>query len=175
VGQALLVPELDPTQVQDSVLHRHRDLLAPAGEYPLMKGGHDAQRQVDPGAGIADLGSGHQRRAVVEAGRRGGATRTLRGVLVHLAVLVGTGPEPLDRRRDEARIQRLKAFPGEAHAVQDTGAEILHQDVAAFDELLEHLLPRGVLGVEDDRALVVVQHGEVEAVDRRECPGAERG
>ena len=86
--QALLVPQLDPAEVEHAVLHRREHALAAAGLLALEQRGDDAEREVQPGAGVADLGAGHERRAVVEAGGRGAAAGALRDVLVDLAVLV---------------------------------------------------------------------------------------
>jgi hypothetical protein len=83
---------------------------------------------------------------------------------VHLAVFVGAGTEALDGGDDHARIQLLDAFPGKAHAVQCPGREILHQHVAIADQGFQHFLAGRVLGIERDRALVMVQHREVQAV-----------
>jgi hypothetical protein len=94
----------------------------------------------------------------------------LRDVLVDLAILVRTGAEALDRCDDHARIELLDALPGEAHAVERAGREVLDQHVAMPDQRLEHRLALRMLRIEGDRALVVVQHREVEAVHVRQIP-----
>ena len=71
VGEALLVAQLDAAEVQHAVLHRRQHALAAAGALALVERAHDAQRQVQAGAGVADLRAGHQRQAVMEAGGRG--------------------------------------------------------------------------------------------------------
>ena len=119
---------------------------------------------MQPGAGIADLGAGDERRPVAEAGGRGGAAGALGDVLVDLAVLVGTGAEALHRGHDHARIGLVDVLPGEPHAVERAGREILHQHVAMLDQPVEDFLALGMLGVDGDRALVAVEHGEIEAV-----------
>jgi hypothetical protein len=86
--EALLVAQLHAAQVQHAVLHRGEHLLAAAGRLALVERRDDAEREVQPGARVADLRAGDQRRAVVEAGRRRGAAGALRDVLVDLAVLV---------------------------------------------------------------------------------------
>src|SRR3546814_103416 len=116
-------------------------------------------------AGIADLRAGDQRRAVAEAGGRGGAAGALGDVLVDLAVLIGAGAEALDRGIDHARVDLVHLLPAEAHAVERAGGEVLDQHVAGLDQLAQHFLALLALGVERDGALVVVEHGEVEAVD----------
>src|SRR5216683_2220334 len=165
MGQALLVAQFDAAEVEHAVLHGRKHLLAAPGGVALVERGDDAEGEMETGAGIADLRAGDQRRAVVEAGGRGGATGALGDVLVDLAILVGTGTEALDRSNNHARVQFLDALPGEAHAIEHAGGEILHQHVAMLDQRLEHLFALGGLGVEGDRALVVVEHGEIEAVD----------
>ena len=120
------------------------------------------------GAAVADLGTGDHGRAVVEAGGRGGAARALGDVLVHLAVLERPGAEALDRRDDHRGVQFLDAFPGEAHAIEHAGGEVFDHYVAGLDQRLQHLLALGRLGVEGDGPLVVVQHGEIQAVGVRQ-------
>src|SRR5437870_8615255 len=115
-------------------------------------------------AAIADLRAGDQRWTVVEAGRRRRTAGALRNVLVDLAVLVGARTEALDRGDDHARVELLDAFPGKSHAVEHARGEVLDQDVAMFNQRLEHLFSFRMFGIERDRALVGVQHSEVETV-----------
>ncbi len=119
---------------------------------------------MQPGAGIADLRAGDERRAIAEAGGRGRAAGALRHVLVDLAVLVGTGAEALHRGHDHARIELVDMLEGEPHAVERAGREILDQHVAQLDQPVEDFLALGMLAVDGDRALIAVEHGEVEAV-----------
>ena len=119
------------------------------------------------GAAVADLRAGDERQAVAEAGGGGGAAGALGDVLIDLAVLVGAGAKALDRGHDHLRIDAVDLFPGKAHAVEHAGAEVLHQHVAGLDQRGEDFLALGVLGVERDRTLVVVQHGEIQAVHVR--------
>ncbi len=118
-----------------------------------------------PVPGVADLRAGHQGRTVVEAGRRCCSARALRDIFIDLAVLVGTRAEALDRRDDHARIELLDALPRESHPVERAGREILDQHVAFLHQRLEDFLALRILGVDGDRALVVVEHREIEAVD----------
>src|SRR5207237_2931924 len=62
------------------------------------------------------------------------------------------------------RVQLLEALPGEALAIEHAGAEILDDDVAAPNQLLDHRLAFGRLQIDGDAALVRVQHREIEAV-----------
>ena len=119
---------------------------------------------MQPGAGIADLRAGDERRPLAEAGGGGGAAGALGDVLVDLAVLVGAGAEALDRGHDHARVELVDVLPGEPHAVERAGREVLHQHVAMLDQALDDLLALGMLGIDRDRALVAVEHREIEAV-----------
>src|SRR5687768_15758917 len=116
---------------------------------------------------VADLRAGDQRRAVIEAGRRRSAASTLRDVLVDLAVFVGPGAETLDRRDNHARIEFVDMLPGQTHAVQRAWAEILHQHVAFLDQRFENLLSLRIPGIDRDRALIPVEHREIQAVYAR--------
>src|SRR5207302_3012298 len=71
--EALLVAQLDPAQVEDAVLHRHRNLLAPAGLLPIEQRGQDADREMHAGVAVAERRGADGRRAIPEPGRRGGA------------------------------------------------------------------------------------------------------
>ncbi len=117
-----------------------------------------------PGAAVADLRAGDERRAVAEAGGRSGAAGALRHVLVDLAVLVRAGAKALHRGDDHARVELVDVLPGQSHAVERAGREILHQHVAFLDQPVEDFLALGMLGVDRDRALRAVEHGEIEAV-----------
>ena len=153
VVEALLVAELNAREVEHAVLHGGEHALTAAGAHALIKRGHDAEREMQPGAAIADLRAGDERRAVAEAGRRGRAAGALRHVLVDLAVLVGTGAETLHRGHDHARIELVDVLPGQPHAVERAGGEILHQHVAFLDQPVEDFLALGMLGIDGDRAL----------------------
>src|SRR6185295_467692 len=75
--------------------------------------------------------------------------------------------EALDRAHHDLRIDLVDLLPGEAEAIEHAGAEILHDDVALLQQIDEHLLAFGALHVHGDRALVAVEHREVEAVGLR--------
>ncbi len=97
------------------------------------------------GAAIADLRAGDERRAFAEAGGRGRAAGALRDVLVDLAVLVRAGAEALHRGDDHARVELVDVLPGQPHAVERAGREVLHQHVALLDQPIEDLAALGVL------------------------------
>ena len=164
VSQTLLIAQLDAREIEHAVLHGAQHALATAGADALIERADDAEREVHPGAAVADLRAGDERRAVAEAGRGGGAARALGDVLVDLAILVGAGAEALDRGHDHARIGLVDVLPGQPHAVERAGREILHQHVAVLDQPIKDFLALGMLGVDGDRALAAVEHGEIEAV-----------
>jgi len=83
-------------------------------------------------------------------------------------VFVGAGAEALDRGDDHARIEFLDTLPAEAHPVERAGREILDQHIALPDQRFQHFLAGRPLGVERHRALVMVEHGEIEAVHARD-------
>ena len=116
------------------------------------------------GAAVADLRAGDQRRTFAETRGRSRAAGALRDVLIDLAVFVGTGAEALHRRDDHARVELVDVLPGQTHAVERARREILDQHVALLDQLIEHALALRMLGVDGDRALVVVEHREVERI-----------
>src|SRR5712672_2129437 len=162
--EALLVAQLDARQVEHAVLHGGEHLLAAPGAQALVERAHDAEGEMQTGAGVADLRAGDQRRALAEAGRRGRTAGALRHVLVDLAFLIGSRAEALDGGDDHARIELVDVLPGQPHAVERAGREILHQHVALLDQPIEDLPAFRMLGIDGDRALVAVEHGEVEAV-----------
>src|SRR3954468_3304615 len=111
VLEPLLVAQLDPAQVEHRVLHRALDPLAAAGLLALVERGEHAGHQVDAGAGVADLGAGHQRDAVDLAGGRRRAAGALGDVLVDLAVRIRARAEALDRGVDHPRVDLLDPLP----------------------------------------------------------------
>jgi hypothetical protein len=119
------------------------------------------------GSAVADLRTGDERRAVVEAGRRCCATGALRDVLVDLAVFVWAGAESLDRRHDHARVELIHPLPREPHAVERARGEVLHEHIAFLHERFEDGFPFRVLAVDGDRALVAIEHREVQTVHAR--------
>ena len=44
------------------------------------------------------------------------------------------------------------------------GAKVLHQHVASLDEFFQYLFADRIFGVEFDRPLVVIEHGEIERI-----------
>src|SRR5262245_37861836 len=107
VAESLLVAHLDAAEVEHAVLHRGRDALTLAGPGALVERGEDADRQMQPGAGVADLCAGDKRQAVAEAGGGGGAAGALGDVLIDLAILVRTGAKALDRGDDHLLVEAV--------------------------------------------------------------------
>jgi hypothetical protein len=164
VREPLLVAHLHARQVEHAVLHGAGDALALARHGAVVERRDDAERQVQAGAGIADLRAGDERGSLAEAGGGGGAARALGHVLVHLAIFVGAGAEALDRGIDHARVELMDALPGEPHAIERARSEVLHQHIARFHQPLEDLHSLLVLAIDGDGALVVVQHREIERI-----------
>ena len=161
---ALLVAQFHAREVEHAVLHGAEHLLAAAGAVALIKRRHDAEREMQAGAAVADLRAGDQRRTFAETGGRSRAARALGDVLIDLAVLVGAGAEALDRGDDHARVVLVDVVPGQAHAVERAGGEVLDQHVAGLDQPVEDIHALGMLGIDGDRPLAAVEHGEIEAV-----------
>jgi hypothetical protein len=88
----------------------------------------------------------------------------LRDVFIDLAVFVRARAEALDRSNNHARIKLVDALPGESHAVERAWREILHQYVAFLHQRFQHTHALRVFGVDGNRTLVVVEHGEIERV-----------
>src|SRR5215475_7753522 len=130
MGETLLVAQLDAAEVQNAVLHGSRHALALAGPGSLVECADDPERKVEPGPAVADLRAGDEGDAVTEAGGGRRAAGALRDILIDLAVFVRSRPEPFDRGHDHLRVDAMDLLPGKAHAVEHTGAEILHQHVA---------------------------------------------
>src|SRR3954465_5133252 len=84
--EALLVAQLHAAEVEDAAAHRDLHALAAPRVGPLVQGGADGAEQVDRVAGVADLRTGHDGRAVLEAGGAHRAPGRLRDVLVRLGL-----------------------------------------------------------------------------------------
>jgi hypothetical protein len=61
----------------------------------------------------------------------------------------------------------LNLLPGKSHTVDGTRSKVFDHHVTMLDELGKDLFALGILGVQREAALVVVQHCEVEAVHIR--------
>ena len=117
------------------------------------------------GVGVAEGGGADRGRAIPESGGRRCAARTLRDVFVDLQVVVMMAiAEALDGSDDQLRIEFLDALPGKAHPIECARAEVLDQHIGPLDQLFQHLLTLGLLGVQRERLLVAVEHREVQGV-----------
>src|SRR5205085_6005191 len=126
-------------EIEHAVLHGAKDALAASGANTLIKRADDPKGKMQPGAAVADLRAGDQRRTLAEAGSGRRAAGALRDVLVHLAILVRAGAKALDRGDDHARVELMDMLPGESHTVERARSEILHQHVAILDQLFDDL------------------------------------
>ena len=61
----------------------------------------------------------------------------------------------------------MHALPGQAHAVERAGRKILNQHIAVLHQTFEDLHSFFIFGIDGDRALVAVQHREIETVRTR--------
>src|SRR5579863_1779625 len=164
VLEALLIAQFYAGKIKYAVLHGAEHLLATAGAGSLEERRYDTERQMQSGAGIADLSAGDERRPLPEAGGRGRTARALGDVLVHFTVLVRPRTEALDRRHDHTRVELMDMLERQTHAVERAGSEVLNEHIASLHQPVEHLLAFGIFGIDGDRAFAAVEHGEVEAV-----------
>ena len=133
-----------------------------------MKRRQKADGQVKAGAGIADLRAGDKRCAIGNTGGAHRAAHRLRHVFIGLEFRVRAGrTEAFDRADHDLRIDLVNFFPGETQPLQHAGAEVLHHDVALLQQVDKHFLALRRLHVDRDRALVAVQHREIQAVRAR--------
>src|SRR4029077_19988570 len=96
VLEALLVAQLDATEIEHAVLHGGEHALTASGAVALIERRPNTEPKMHPGPGIADLRTGHQRRTFAEPGRGRRTAGTLRDVLVDLAVLIRPRAKALD-------------------------------------------------------------------------------
>src|SRR5581483_11561402 len=164
VREALLVAQLDAAEIEHAVLHGGEHLLTASGALALIERADDPERKMEAGARVADLRAGDELRPLAETRRRGGAAGALRDVLIDLAVLVWAGAEALHRGDDHARVQLMDVVPSEPHAIERAGCKVLDEHITGLDQRVEDALALRMLAVDGDRALVVVEHREVERV-----------
>ena len=166
--QPLVVAELDAAEVHDAVHHRHFHILALASALGLAQRREQTDREMQAGARVADLRARDERRAIGYAGGAHRAAHRLRHVLVRLEIGVRSArAEALDGAHHDLRIDLVDLLPREPEAVEHAGAEVLHDDVALLQQVDEDLLALRRLHVDGDRALVAVEHREVERVGVR--------
>jgi hypothetical protein len=133
-----------------------------------MQRGEQPDGEMQASARVADLCAGDERRTVRHAGGAHRAAHRLRHVLVSLEV--GVWParaEALDRAHHDLGVDLVDLLPGEAEPLEHARAEVLHHDVRLLQQVDEHLLALVGLHVDRDRALVAVEHREIQAVGVR--------
>jgi len=147
--EPLLVAELDAAEIQHRFLHGHEHPLALTCLLTLHEGGEDADQEVHAGVAVAERGAGDRRRAVPETRRRGVAAGALRHVFVRLDVGEGRAiGEAFDDAEDQARVELMDMFPGEALAVERARRHVFDHHIGAADQLLQDRLAFGRLGVD---------------------------
>ena len=139
--------------------------LAMACAAGLVQRSEKPDGEMEARSRVADLGTGHERRPVGDSGGAHRPAHRLRDVLVGLEVGVRAGrAKALDRAHDDLRIDLVDFFPREAEPLQHARSKVLHHDVALLQQVDEYLLALGALHIDGNRALVAVEHREVERV-----------
>src|SRR6516225_9289516 len=106
--------------IDDTVLHRTADQLALAGELALIESGEDADRSMQPSAGVADCRAGLDRAAVGLASDRHGTPGCLRDHVESEVIPVGAVvAEALDRDIDDAGVDFAHHIVAEAEPFDD--------------------------------------------------------
>src|SRR3954454_21622052 len=95
--EALLVAQLDARQIEHAVLHCAQHLFPAPSADALIERRHDAEREMQAGAAVADLRAGDERRTLAQCGGRCRPAGALRDVLVDLAILVRSRTKTLHR------------------------------------------------------------------------------
>src|ERR1700730_2391766 len=152
--------------IDDAVLHRALDPLALAGELALIERPKDADRSVQPGAGVADRRTWLDRAAVGLAGDRHGTPGRLRNHVKGEVVLVGAViAKALDRDIDDAGVDFADDVVAKAEPFDDAGGEILGQDIGLFDQPAQNGAPLVGLQIGGDALLIRVEQHEVLGID----------
>ena len=160
-----MIAPFHAAQVHHAVHHGDFHVLALAGAIALVQRGKQSDREMQAGSRVADLRARDIRRTFGNARGAHRAAHGLRDVLIRLEVGIGAGgAEALDGTHHHARIDFVDLLPRESEPVEHAGPEILHDDVALLQQLDEYRLAVGRLHVDRDRALVAVQHREIQAV-----------
>src|SRR5271165_6168284 len=152
--------------IDDAVLHRALDPLALAGELALIERCKDADRSVQPGAGVADRRTRLDRAAVGLAGDRHGTPGRLRNHVEGEKVLVrAILSEALDLDIDDPRVDLADDIIAKAQPLDDAGGEILDKYVAFLDQSAQDRAALLVLEIRGDAALIGVEQHEIMRVD----------
>src|SRR5215472_10853619 len=152
--------------IDHAVLHRTADQLALAGELALIKRTKDADRSVQPGAGVADRRTRLDRAAVGLAGDRHRTPGRLRNHVKGEVILVGAVvAKALDRDIDDAGVNFADDVIAKAEAFDDAGRKILGKDIGLFDQPAQNGAPLVGLQIGGDALLVGVEQHKVLGID----------
>src|SRR5439155_2624215 len=152
--------------IDDAVLHRALDPLALAGELALIERRKDADRSVQPGAGVADRRTRLDWAAVGLAGDRHGTPGRLGDHVKGEVILVGTVvAKALDRDIDDAGVNFADDVIAKAEPFDDAGGEILGKDIGLFDQPAQNGAPLVGFQIGGDALLVGVKQHEVLGID----------
>ena len=166
--EALMIAKFYAAQIHHAVHHRHFDVLALARAIGLMQRGEQTNRQMQSGAGVANLRTGDKWRAVGNTGGAHRAAHGLRDVFIRLEFRIGSaGTKTLDRAHHDFRIDGVDFFPRKSEPVEHAGPEIFHDDVAFAEQVDKYRFAFGRFHVHGDRALVAIEHREIKAVSAR--------
>ncbi len=153
--------QVDAEEVHHRLLLGDLHLLAHAGGLALDDGGEDADRGVQPRAGVGQAADGLGRRAVGRAGHAHGARHRLGDPLEALVVRVRpAAAEALHGGRDQPRVERVQRLPAEAEPVHRARAHVLDQHVGGLHQVEEHGAPALRLQIERDALLARVEQQE---------------
>ena len=136
-------------------------VLPGAGGGPVVQGGHDAERGVQPGDHVEDRDPGPERRPVRVTGQAHQPGHGLHHEVIPGQVLAAARAEAADRGVDDARVRRADRLVVQPVAGQPAGLEVLHEHVRPPGQLLRGGQVGLVLQVQRDRALVPVDGQEV--------------
>ena len=129
----------DATEVDHRLLHRDFDALAATGGLALQQRGQDADRHVQPGAGVADGRAGLEGRRRARRWCQGAADRLGDHVEGQEVAVRTVWRETLDLGVDDARIDALDLVVAEAEALDDARPVVLDEDVGVLDQLAQQL------------------------------------
>ena len=153
--------------------HRRVDHLALAGPVPRLERGDDREGGEHPRDHVGLWHADHDRIAAGLAGQAHHPTHALDHEVVGRPRTPGAVlPESGDMADDRAPVHRADPVVRAAESCEDPGAEVLDDDVRAFDEPLEDRLAVGMLQVAGHAPLVPVDREVVRrhAVDRGRRP-----
>ncbi len=160
-----MIAEVDPREIDHAVLLGDLDPLADARRLTLDDGGQNSDRGMQAGARVAETGLD------AHGGPSGLPVRLMtaaHGLSDHLEAVIGRvgalTAEPLDRRRDDARVEAGQRLVPKPETLHRAGAEVLDHDVGLLDHVLEHLAAARGFEIERHAPLVRVHQTEEDRV-----------